>query len=102
MLTIARLPCGIRSEFLDGLTENARTGRRERMPQRNAAAIRVHAVEREAAERMLDAGLLAHELLVLQRLDVTRDLRRERLVDFPQRNVVEREPMPRQQPRDRG
>ena len=50
---------------------------------------------REAAEAMLDPGLLVHIRFVLQRLEMAGDLRRERLVDFPQRDIAEFEPLAR-------
>ena len=61
---------GIRGEFLDRLTQNARAGGRERMAERNAAAVRIHPLARKPAECILDAGFGADEILILQRLDV--------------------------------
>src|SRR5579863_423714 len=88
-------------ELLERLAENAGAGRREWMTKRDAAAVRVHPRPRKAAEIMLDAGLGADEVLVFESLDVAEHLRRKRLVDFPQRDVVVFEAVPRQQPRNR-
>ena len=50
MLTMARLPVGMRRQFLHRLAEDARAGRAERMAERDAAAVGVHALAREGAE----------------------------------------------------
>ena len=51
---------------------------------------------------MLDAGFGADEILILKSFEVAQHLRRKSLVDFPQRDVVVFEPVPRQQPRNGG
>ena len=58
------------------------------MAERDAAAVRVDALAREAPEAAVDPGLLAQEVLVLERLDVAQHLRREGLVDLPQVDVA--------------
>src|SRR6202044_3204384 len=67
---------GKRREFLDRLAQNARAGGGERMAERDAAAIRIHPLDRKTAEGVFDAGFGAHERLILQSLDVAGDLRR--------------------------
>src|ERR1700677_2565575 len=71
------------------------------MSERNAAAVRIHPLAREAAERMLDAGLVADEILVLQSFDMAEHLRRKCLVNFPERDVVVFQAMSCQETGDR-
>ena len=72
------------------------------MAEREASAVRVHALAWEPTEGVLDAGLGADEVPILERSHVTEDLRGESLMDFPKRNVVEGQVMPCEEPRDRG
>src|SRR4029077_14305992 len=82
-------------KLLDGLAQDARTGGGEGMAGPTAAAVRVHPSARKAPERVLDAGLVADKIFVLEPLDVAQHLRRKRFVNFPQRNVIELEPVSR-------
>ena len=100
MLTMARLPLRHGGKLLDGLTQNPRTGGAKGMAERDAAAVRVHAIARKASEGMLDTGLRADEVFVFESFDVTEHLRRKRLVDFPKRDVVELQTVAREQPRE--
>ena len=70
------------------------------MPESDAAAVGIHAIAQEAPEGVLDTGLLSHIIFVLERLDVAGHLRRKRLVNFPKSDIVEFQPVPREQPRD--
>src|SRR5271156_5180407 len=69
-----------RRELLHRLRQNPRAGGGERMAERDAPAVRIHALAWEAAEGVFDAGLGAHEVLILQRLDVAQHLGGERFV----------------------
>ena len=88
MLTMARWPLGHRGEFLDRLADDARAGGAERMAERRAAAVGVHALAREGAEIARHPGAVAQEGRILQRLQVEGDLRREGFVDLPEMDVV--------------
>src|SRR5262249_36780649 len=87
-----------RRKLLDGLTQDARSRGGEGMPERHAAAVRVHPIARKAAKDLLNPGFLADEVFVLERLDVAEPLRGERLVNFPKRDVVEPQSASCQQP----
>src|ERR1700684_4411710 len=81
------LPGSHGRQLLHRLAQDAGTGSTKWMAERHAAAVRVHALAREGAERTCHAGLVADEFRALQRLDVGENLRRESLVNFPQVNV---------------
>src|SRR3990167_10522874 len=56
-----------RSQFLDGLADDARAGGAERMADRRAAAVGIQAFPREGAEIPRHLGPIAQEGFVLQR-----------------------------------
>ena len=60
------------------------------MAKGNAAPIGVHPIAREASKGMFDPGLLANILFIFQSPDMAGHLRRERLVNFPKRDISER------------
>src|SRR3546814_5568681 len=72
-----------------------------RMAERDAAAVRIDALVGKTAQFRRDAGLVAQKIFVLHRLDVEQHLRRERLVQFPQRNVFVFQADAREQARNR-
>src|SRR3990167_628201 len=61
------LALGHRSQFLDGLADDARAGGAERMADRRAAAVGIQAFPREGAEIPRHLGPIAQEGFVLQR-----------------------------------
>jgi hypothetical protein len=65
------------------LTENARAGGGEWMSKRDASAVWVHALAREASKSVLHAGFGAHEGRILERFDVAQHLRGKCFVNFP-------------------
>jgi hypothetical protein len=80
---------GHRSEFLDGLAQDPRTGRGEGMTEGDTAAIWVHAIAWKRTKRMIDARLFPNEVFIFQALDVAEHLRRECFVNFPESNILE-------------
>src|SRR2546428_13477999 len=86
-----------RGKLLRSLAQNTGAGRAEGMTQRHAAAVRIHALARESAERRLDTGLEPQEVRILQGLDVRQHLRGERLVDFPEIDFGVAQTMAREQ-----
>ena len=54
-------------EFFHGLAQDSRSGGAERVTQRNAATIRIHALSRKGPKRHFDAGFLSLETAGLSR-----------------------------------
>jgi len=72
------------------------------MAEREATPVWIHALAWEPTEGVLDAGLGADEVPILESPDIAEHLRGERLMDLPKRDVVEAQVMPCEEPRDRG
>src|SRR5262249_7194506 len=70
---------------------DACSGRAEGVAQRHASAVGVEVVARNRPQVGLCAHLLPQELRRLERLELVEHLRRERLVDLPQRDVLVRD-----------
>src|SRR5262249_49519912 len=81
---------------VDEMQHDAVAARSDRMAEPDRAAVDVELVARYAPERALEAEQLAAERLVLPGGEAGEHLRRERLVQFPQPDVAERQPMPAQ------
>ena len=82
---------GVCREFKHGLGEDARSGGAEGVPERDAAAVGIDPVAREGAETLLHGGARREPLRVLEGRDRAQDLGRERLVELPQPDVLQRE-----------
>src|SRR5262249_19598718 len=83
------------------LREYASARRAERMTERDASAVGIDALAREASEVALHARLVHQEVLVLERLDMEQHLRGERFVNLPEIDVVETQALSREKPRYR-
>ena len=84
-------------EFEHRLGEDARPGGAERVSERDAPAVGVDPVARKRAEAVLHGGTGGEPPRVLEGRDRAQDLRRERLVELPQPDVLERESVAMQQ-----
>ena len=58
------------------------------MTKGHAAPVRVHSIAGETSECVFDPGLVPDKIFVFETFDVAKHLRRERLVNFPQCDVV--------------
>src|SRR6185437_8203800 len=69
------------------LTQDARACCAEGMAERDAASVRIQPFARKGAERGGHTGLVADEFLAFECLDVSKHLRREGFMDFPQMDI---------------